>query len=102
MDIAIIKNGKVINIVEGEPETVAELFEQTAPVTDKTGIAWIGARYNGEKFEPKVSYSSWTWNEETFSYDPPKPKPEGNYFWDEKSLEWLPVPEKTEPTDTEA
>ena len=102
MNIAIIKNNKVVNVVVGELETVAELFEQVEPVTETTGNAWIGARFNGKKFEPQQLYPSWVWNEGTFSYDPPKPKPEGDYYWNEQSLEWLPVPEETEPTDTEA
>jgi len=63
MNIAIIENDKVVNVVVGEPETVAELFEQTQPITETTGSAWIGARFNGEKFEPQQPYPSWTWDE---------------------------------------
>lgn len=89
MKIAIIKNGKVANVVVGEPETVAELFDQTQPETETTGNAGIGARFNGEKFEPQQPYPSWVWNEETFDYDPPKPKPEGIYRWDETAGDWV-------------
>lgn len=96
MQIAIIENGKVTNVVVGEPKTVAELFEQTQPVRETTGDAWIGARFNGEKFEPKQPYSSWIWNEKTFEYDPPKPKPEGDYYWNEELGDWVEVPEENE------
>lgn len=89
MKIAIIENNKVVNVIAGEPETVAELFEKTQPVTETTNTAWIGARFNGEKFEPQQIYPSWTWNEETFEYDPPKPKPEGIYLWDETASDWV-------------
>lgn len=104
MKIAIIENNKVLNVVVGELETVAQLFEQTQPVTETTGIAWIGARFNGEKFEPKQPYPSWVWNEETFDYDPPKPKPEGIYRWDETAGDWVeylpPYPSWTYNQDT--
>ena len=104
MNIAIIENDKVINVIVGEPETVAELFEQTQPVTETTGPAWTGARFNGEKFEPQQPYPSWVWNEETFSYDPPKPKPEGIYRWDETAGDWVehlaPYPSWTYNADT--
>ena len=89
MKIAIIENNKVVNVVTGEPETVAELFEQTQPETETTGTAWIGARFNGKKFEPQQPYPSWLWNEETFEYNPPKPKPEGIYRWDEETGDWV-------------
>ena len=89
MNIAIIENDKVVNVVIGELETVAELFGQTQAVTEATGNPWIGARFNGEKFEPKQPFPSWVWNEETFSYDPPKPKPEGIYRWDETAGDWV-------------
>jgi len=106
MNIAIIENNKVTNVVKGEPETVAELFEKTQPVTEATGNAWIGARFNGKKFEPQQVYASWVWNEETFSYDPPKPKPEGVYRWDETAGDWVehlpPYPSWTYNADTES
>lgn len=89
MNIAIIENNKVTNVVTGEPEIVAELFDETQIVTEATGQAWIGARFNGEKFEPVKPFDSWIWNEENFKYDPPKPKPEGRYYWDEKTGEWV-------------
>lgn len=93
MNIAILEDNKVLNVVVGEPEVVAELFEQTAPVTESTGNAWIGARWNGKKFEAQRTFESWTWNEKTFDYDPPKSKPEGDFYWSEADLDWLPVPE---------
>lgn len=93
MNIAIIEDGTVVNIVVGQPNTVAELFDLTLPANQKDGDAWIGARWNGKKFEPQRRYESWTWNEKTFDYDPPKPRPEGNYYWSEAELDWLPVPE---------
>ena len=89
MQIAIIKNGKVENIVIGEYETVSVLFDLVQPITEETGIAWIGAKFNGEKFEPIKIYESWAWNESEFTYEPPTAKPDGDYYWDEAELDWL-------------
>jgi len=102
LNIAIIENKKVINVVVGEPETVAELFDQTQPVTETSGTAWIGARLNGEKFEPQQPFPSWTWNEEAFDYDPPKPKPEGDYYWSESEGDWIELEPEPEVEETEA
>lgn len=96
MRIAIIKDGVVENIIEGELDKVSKLFEEVAPETDNTNEARIGARWNGSKFEPVKLFESWTWNESNFSYEPPKPQPEGDYFWDEEAGEWYPTPEPVE------
>jgi hypothetical protein len=97
MRIAIIENKKVVNTVEGELEIVKPLFSQVALETEATNLAWIGARYNGEKFEAVRVYESWTWNEKTFDYDPPIPKPHGDYYWSESDLDWLPTPVELDP-----
>ena len=97
MRIAVIENGLVANVVVGEPDVVSGLFPDTATETESTGIAWIGARWNGEKFEPRQTYDSWTWNESAFEYEPPTPKPEGDYYWNESELAWLPIPVEVEP-----
>ena len=96
MRIAIIENDLVANVIIGELEVVAELFPEVAVETDSTNTAWIGARWNGEKFEPRQTYNSWTWNESAFDYDPPEPKPEGDYYWNESELAWLPIPVEVE------
>lgn len=89
MRIAIIENNKVANVVEGELEVVEKLFPIAIGENEETGNAWIGARWNGQKFEPVKIYDSWTWNEETFEYDPPAPQPEGDYYWHEDNQEWV-------------
>jgi hypothetical protein len=35
-------------------------------------------------------YPSWTLNEYTCQWEPPVPRPEGYYVWNEPTLEWLP------------
>ena len=96
MKIAIIENGFVSNVVTGDLSKVKKLFSEVIEQTEFTGIAWLGARWNGEKFEPRKIYDSWTWNESAFEYEPPTPKPEGDYYWNESELAWLPIPIQVE------
>jgi len=96
LKIAIIENDKVTNVVVGEPETLASLFDLTQSQTEETGTAWVGARWNGVKFEAQKVFESWTWNETTFDYDPPTHKPEGDYYWGALEQEWIKTPEPDE------
>lgn len=88
MIYAIILKDKVENIFiaeEGLPEELSNAIAKT----EVTGSPWIGARWNGKKFEPEKIYPSWIWNEKTFDYDPPKPKPDNHHVWDETILSWV-------------
>jgi hypothetical protein len=93
MRIAIIENELVTNVIEGELEVVKQLFLEVAPESEDTNRAWIGSRHNGQKFEAIKYFDSWTWNEQTFDYDPPTPKPEGEFYWSEQDGNWVAVPE---------
>lgn len=100
MRIALVKNNTVMNVLQGENiEDVALLFPKDSAVieTEETGIAWNGAKWNGTRFQPIQIYPSWTWNEETYSYNSPVEKPEGDYYWNEGELAWLPIPIPTDP-----
>lgn len=74
---------------------------------DNLGGTWIKTSYNnrirkqyagaGYKYDPEADvfiqpqpFPSWTLDE-NFDWQPPKPKPEGIYWWDEDSLEWISV-----------
>lgn len=91
MKIAILKNGLVQNVVVGDLDSVSKLFPEVIAESEATNIAWIGARWNGKRFEAQRIFDSWIWNESTFDYDPPKPKPVGDFYWDEEELEWLQI-----------
>ena len=59
----------------------------------RKNYAGIGWKYDSDRdafIEPKV-FQSWLLNEETCSWDPPIPRPEGEgfYYWDEENLEWV-------------
>ena len=89
MKIAIIENDTVVNLVEGDLEKLASLFEQVVAETEETGNAHVGLRYNGEKFEQPIPHNGWIWNEELFQYEPPMPKPDGTYIWNDKTENWI-------------
>jgi len=54
--------------------------------------AIIGGTYNLEAdvFIRPQPFSSWTLNE-NYDWQPPTPKPEGDYFWNEEELEWVAI-----------
>lgn len=55
-------------------------------------FAGIGDVYNAKKdrFEPKKTFASWIFNEETYGYDAPvpHPDPDKNYAWNEDEQTW--------------
>jgi hypothetical protein len=92
MRIALVENDRVNNVVIADNlEAIRQLFSHFTVLeeSDDTSLAWIGARYNGVRFEAPRTYGSWNWNEKTFTYDPPTPKPQGSYYWDEAELAWV-------------
>ena len=62
----------------------------------RKNMAGIGYTYNEEldAFIPPKPFSSWMFNEETCIWDPPSPRPEGCYFWDEQQLSWIYIHEE--------
>lgn len=54
--------------------------------------ATIGGTYNSEAdvFIKPQPFSSWTLNE-NHDWQPPTPKPEGNYRWNEEELAWVAI-----------
>ena len=96
MRIAMVNKNKVVNIIIAENvETASLLLPKFTAVeeNEETGLAWIGARFKENRFEPIRVFDSWTWNESEFTYEPPTPKPDGNYYWNEAELDWLVIPE---------
>ena len=54
--------------------------------------AAIGYTYDEmrDQFVAPQPYSSWTLDENN-DWQPPTPKPEGDYYWSEEDLEWVAV-----------
>lgn len=93
---AIIKDNKVINLVDA-PDTFAleiiypehEVIEQT----NETGFADIGGDLIAGKFRSLPPFRSWVWDQQTFSWLAPSPVPSNlaeNEFsvWDELTESW--------------
>ena len=55
--------------------------------------AGIGYTYdaNSDEFVAPKPFASWSLDSNN-DWQPPTPKPEGNFYWDEESLSWLAIP----------
>jgi hypothetical protein len=53
----------------------------------EVSVGGLGAAWNGKEFIPKP-YPSWTLSE-NLTWEPPIPKPEGDYYWDETKKKWV-------------
>lgn len=94
---AVIKDGLVDNIVAGEPDGMDILIDVFLPgadevveITEDSGPTFIGGRYLNGKFQPPPTYSSWTFNEDSWSYEPPIAAPSDGqpYEWNETEASW--------------
>lgn len=107
---------KVVKVIVGVDETVtqngvggsSEAWEQfyesqewnaglTCKRTSYNGnirgrYAGIGYTYDADAdvFIAPQPYPSWTLDS-NYDWQPPTPKPEGNYFWNEKELVWVAI-----------
>jgi hypothetical protein len=66
------------------------------PENDNRRYTWNFRLDQWELYIPTKPYESWTWNEETYCFDPPVPYPEEikaneepRYLWDEYNLNWV-------------
>ena len=48
---------------------------------------------NRDAYIPPKDFPSWVLNEDSCLWQPPTPKPEGNYGWNEATLSWVELPE---------
>lgn len=56
--------------------------------------AGIGWSYDSDAdvFVQPQPFPSWSLDS-NHDWQPPTPKPDGNFYWDESSLSWLPIPD---------
>ena len=106
---AKVLNGLVTQVIVAEPEFF-DSFIDTSPgewvqtsyntiggehvdggIPLRKNYASVGFTYdrNLDAFIPPKPFPSWSLNEETCLWEPPTPKPEGVYFWDESKQEWV-------------
>jgi hypothetical protein len=91
----LLKNNIVIAelvFADNDPVVMAETFEkfdydQVIDTRKKeVQLAGLGALWNGKEFILKP-YPSWTLSE-NLTWEPPIPKPEGDYNWNENNKLW--------------
>jgi hypothetical protein len=116
-DIVLLEDGTIVNTFNGS--RVAEEFTMEKALTefdliDPTTDQLIGAKgkyqdvfvllyslyhhlANQRDFHEQYGYApypSWSFNEETETWEAPVPKPDGEYYWDEQSQTWIEIIEE--------
>lgn len=84
---AKIENGIVTNVIVCGCSDWAKqhLGDEWICTNEKlVGIGWIVE--NGE-IRPPQPYPSWVWSNQ--QWEPPVPKPEGDYIWSEDDMAWI-------------
>lgn len=93
-------DGIVTNIVIGADENSADVLRIMLPdaadiilTTDATGPAYIGGDKFKGKFRLPQPYPSWTFDEQSWTWNAPVPYPQDNalYVWDEEQGSWVAV-----------
>ena len=100
------KENKVLRVVVGDNNDVNG-DEGYAWIIENLGGTWIQTSYNGnfrkqfagigftydsnaDVFIEPQPYESWILDK-NYNWQPPVPKPEGDYRWDEDSVSWLEI-----------
>jgi len=102
----IDENNIVVTVIVGKDENelidgmnTETYYAQGTPYTVKRTsynnrirkqYAGIGFTYDSiaDVFVAPAPYSSWVLDD-NHDWQPPKPRPEGNYYWNEESQEWV-------------
>jgi hypothetical protein len=84
---AQIVNGKVVNVIVADDDFVAQ-SDLDYVLLSRGGIGWTYDEQANQFVAPQP-YASWTLNENN-DWQPPTPKPNGNYYWNETTQTWLP------------
>lgn len=92
----LLKNNIVIAelvLVDDDPVVMQETFDKFDydQVIDtrrkEVVLAGLGASWDGKQFNIKP-YPSWILNDQ-FQWEAPKPKPDGDYNWDDNKQTWV-------------
>ena len=86
-DYAQIVNGKVVNVIVADADFVAQ-SDLDYVLLSRGGIGWTYDEHANQFVAPQP-FESWTLDENN-DWQPPTPKPDGNYYWNEATQTWLP------------
>jgi hypothetical protein len=85
---AEILDSKVVNVIVADPEFIATQTEKTYVLCERGAIGWS---FDGTNFVAPKPFASWTLDS-NHDWQPPTPKPEGMYSWNEAQLKWIMIP----------
>lgn len=87
MIYAQIVDGKVVNLIVADADFIATQTDKTYVLSERGAIGWT---YDGTNFIAPQPYASWTLDS-NYDWQPPTPKPDGDYYWSEEELEWVAI-----------
>jgi hypothetical protein len=85
MNYAQLVNGKVVNVIVADADFIATQTDKTYVLCQRGGIGWS---FDGTNFIAPQPYPSWILDS-NFDWQPPTPKPDGDYYWNEKTISWV-------------
>jgi hypothetical protein len=83
---AQIVNGKVVNVIVADDDFVTQ-SDLDYVLLSRGGIGWTYDEQTNQFVAPQP-FESWTLDENN-DWQPPTPKPDGNYYWNEATQTWL-------------
>ena len=83
---AQIVDGIVVNVIVADADFVAQ-SDLNYVLLSRGGIGWTYDEHANQFVAPQP-FESWTLNENN-DWQPPTPKPNGNYYWNEATKTWL-------------
>ena len=84
---AQIVNGKVVNVIVADADFV-DKSDLDYVLLSRGGIGWTYDEQANQFVAPQL-FESWTLDENN-DWQPPTPKPDDNYYWNEATQTWLP------------
>jgi hypothetical protein len=85
MNYAQLVDGKVVNVIVADADFIATQTDKTYVLCQRGGIGWS---FDGTNFIAPQPYPSWILDS-NFNWQPPTPKPDGDYYWNEKTISWV-------------
>ena len=84
---AQIIDNTVVNVIVADADFVAQ-SDLDYVLLSRGGIGWTYDRQANQFVAPQP-FESWTLDANN-DWQPPTPKPDGNYYWDEDTQTWQP------------
>jgi hypothetical protein len=85
---AQIISGKVVAVIVADENFVATQTDKIYVLSTRGGVGWTYDKQANEFVAPQP-FESWTLDENN-DWQPPTPKPDGDYYWNEATQTWLP------------